>query len=188
MSAAFSDPAVRDRLLGVFEQVRQSPGAPYAPERLLAFLTEPPALKGNRVADTFAGRRRFVRFMKTLQLQAGICFTLAEWERGFGLDELTELVAGKIRKPDQALRLAKQRLEQARRSLVAEPLKFGLLTFPLLIIAGFADSWGVAIACALAWTGIVGGVALFSISETRYSEELVSRIAARLEQESVTGS
>ena len=59
-------------LLSIFEQVRQSPRAPYEPERLLAFLTDPPAPEG----------------------------------RG---------VAAKIAKPDQGLRLAKQRLDQARK-------------------------------------------------------------------------
>jgi hypothetical protein len=84
--------AVVNRLLSIFEQVRQSPRAPYEPERLLAFLTDPPAQEGRRVADTFAGRRRFVRFMNTIQLEFEICFTLDEWDRGFSLEELTRLV------------------------------------------------------------------------------------------------
>jgi hypothetical protein len=36
---------IRERLLSIFEQARQSPGAPYEPERLLAYLTDPPAPK-----------------------------------------------------------------------------------------------------------------------------------------------
>jgi hypothetical protein len=97
-------------------------------------------------------------------------------------------VAAKIAKPDQGLRLAKQRLEQARKRRIADPVKFGLLTCPVLVVAGSADSWPVRIALALLWAGIVGAVAAFSFSEVRYSRELVSRIAARAEQERVAGN
>ena len=113
---------LRNVILGIFEQARQSPNAPYEPERLLAFLTEPPAQKGRRVADTFAGRRRLVRFMNAVQLELRICFTLDEWERGFGLDEVMKLAAAKIAKPDQGLRLATQRLDAARARRAASPL------------------------------------------------------------------
>jgi hypothetical protein len=126
--------------------------------------------------------------MNTIQLESGICFTLEEWDRGFSLEDLAKLVAAKIAKPDQGLRVAKQRLDQARRRRIADPVRFGLLTSPFLVVAGLADSWAARIAFALVWAGIVGGVAAFSFSEVRYSRELVSRIAARAEQERVAGS
>ncbi|HET6777632.1 MAG TPA: hypothetical protein VFH26_01960 [Gemmatimonadales bacterium] len=188
MNAGSSATHIRKRLLSIFEQVRQSPGAPYEPERLLAFLTDPPAPEGRRVADSFAGRRRVVRFMNAIQLESGICFTVKEWDRGFSLEELANLVAVKMAKPDQGLRLARQRLDQARRRRIVDPARLGLLTFPFLVVAGFADSWPARIAFALVWAGIVGGVAAFSFSEVRYSRELVSRIAARAEPERVAGS
>jgi len=104
----------RDVVLGIFEQVRQRPKEPYEPERLLAYLTEPAPAKGRRVADTFAGRRRFVRFMNAVQLELGICFTLEEWESGFGLDDMVTTAVAKIGNPARGLRLARQRLEAAR--------------------------------------------------------------------------
>ncbi|HEX6435190.1 MAG TPA: hypothetical protein VFZ87_13155 [Gemmatimonadales bacterium] len=173
-------PDIRNRLLSLFEQERQSPGAAHDPERLLAFLTDPPAPKGGRVADTFAGRRRFVRFMNTIQLEFRICFTLEEWDRGFSLEDLAKLVAAKMAKPDPGLRLAQQRLAQARKRRVVDPVRFGILTVPFLILAALADSWFARIGFALVWAGIVGGVAAFSLAEVRYSRELLSRIAARV--------
>ena len=167
---------LRNVILGIFERARQSPNAPYEPERLLAFLTEPPAQKGRRVADTFAGRRRFVRFMNTVQLELRVCFTLDEWERGFGLDEMMRLAAAKIAKPDQGLRLAKQRLDAARARRTSDPIKFGLLTLPVLLGAGLATSWLMKVALAMLWIAITGGVAAFAISEVRYSQKLVGRI------------
>ncbi len=163
-------------ILGVFEKARQRPNTPYEPERLLAFLTDPPLPKGRRVADTFAGRRRFVRFMNALQLELGVCFTLDEWERGFGLDDLVRLAEAKTARPSQGLRLAKQRLAEARGRRTADPIKFGILTLPLLMGAGLAPSWPVKAATAMLWIAITGGVAVFAISEVRYSHELVDRI------------
>lgn len=171
---------LRHRILSIFELTRQSPGAPFESERLLAFLTDPPASQGRRVADTFAGRRRFVRFMNAIQRDAGICFTLEEWDRGFGLDELTQLVARKAARPEQGLRLAQQRVKEARARQVADPVKFGLLTLPLLVMAGLTGSWVARIGLPLTWAGIVAGVAALCRADLRYSQELVSRIAGGL--------
>ena len=125
--------------------------------------------------------------MNTVQLDTGICFTLEDWERGFGLDDLAKLVAAKMARPDQGLRLARQRLEEARRRQVADPLKFGLLMSPLLVVAILTHSWPARIALALVWVGIVGGVGAFCISEIRYGGELLSRIAKRAEQANLAG-
>jgi hypothetical protein len=51
------------------------------------------------VADTFAGRLRFVRFMESVRLAFGICFTHAEWDKGLALDDFAQLVLTKAMKP-----------------------------------------------------------------------------------------
>ena len=166
---------MRGAIAGIFERTRQTPNTPYEPERLVAFLTHPPA-PGKRVADTIAGRRRGVRFMNALQLEMGICFTQEEWERGFGLDDLAALTAAKQAKPDQGLRLARKRLEEAGRRRAGEPLKFALLMLPILIGAVAADAWPIKAVLLLLWLGGVGLVAWLSFAEVRYSRELVSRM------------
>jgi hypothetical protein len=89
---------------------------------------------------------------------------------------LSTLVAAKLAKPDQGLRLARQRLAEARRRRTADPVKFGLLTLPLLVVAGASGSWLVTIGCALLWAGIVGGVVAICVSEVRYAKALVDHI------------
>ena len=168
---------MRDLIVRTFEQTRATPGAPYEPERLLAFLTSTP-VPVKRVADTFAGRRRWVRFMNAVQLELGVCFTQEEWDRGFGLDELVDLAGAKRAKPDQQLRLAKKRLEEARRRRTSDPIKFALLLAPILIGAVFADSWLVKVILLVLWIGGVGAVTAFVLSDVRYSRELVNRIVA----------
>lgn len=166
---------LRETIAGIFQQVRQAPNAPYQPERFLAFLTAPPAA-GKRVADTFAGRRRFVRFMNAVQRELAICFTQEEWERGFGLDEVAVLAAAKRAKPAQGLRLAKKRLEEALRRRTGEPVKFAVLMLPILVGAIVADSWLFKGTLLLLWVAAVGAVVALSMAEVRYSRELVSVI------------
>src|SRR5262245_49397578 len=101
----------------------------------MAFLTSPAPSAGRRVADTFAGRRRLVGFLETVQLECGVCFSNDDWDRGIGLDEFVQLVDRKAAKPGYALRLARDRLRSARARLVDSPIKFGLLSLPLLIPA-----------------------------------------------------
>jgi hypothetical protein len=169
---------LREVILELFEQAREKPRSPYQAERLLAFLTDPPAKSGRRVADTFGGRRRLVRFMNQIQLEMGICFTVNEWERGYSLDDLVGLAAEKMAKPSQGLRLAKQRREAARARQVTDPVKFGMLTAPFLAGAGFAAAWPLRLMLILLWIAIVGAVAALAIGEVRYCRRLVNRMKA----------
>ncbi|HET8622711.1 MAG TPA: hypothetical protein VFM14_04050 [Gemmatimonadales bacterium] len=114
--------------------------------------------------------------MNAVQLELGICFTQEEWDRGFGLDQLVDVAAAKRTKPDQQLRLARKRLEEARRRRTGEPVKFALLLLPILIGAVAADSWLVKALLILLWIAGVGGVSAVSFSDVRYSRELVNRI------------
>ena len=170
-----SDVDVRDTVLGIFERVRQRPSTPYDAERFLAYLTHPPS-NNRRVADTFRGRHRLVRFIHAVQLHFGICFTLDEWERGFGVDAFVELVTAKMARPGQGLRLARQRLQEAQRRRVEDPIKFGLFISPLLIPAAASIPWPLRILAPLLWATIVGLVIAAVIGDLRHYRKLVARI------------
>jgi hypothetical protein len=172
-----------DRVTRIFESVRQTPGTSYERERLLAYLTEPPAATGPRVRDTFGGRRRFVRFMEDLQLEFGVCFTNEEWERGLGLAELTGLIEAKRGNVRAQARLASKRVQQARLALVDEPIKFGLLAAAVLAVV--AAVMGSMLAYALLgsiWLCVVGGVAVLNARGYDYAKRLVGRIGSAVEQ------
>ena len=155
--------------------MRQRPSAPYEAERFLAYLTHPPS-NSRSVADTFAGRHRLVRFIHAVQLHFGICFTWDEWERGFGVDRLVEVVTAKVARPGGGLRLAKQRLQEARTGQVSDPIKFSLFTSPLLIAAAVPMPWPLRILAALLWVAITGGVIAAGIRDVRHYRKLVARI------------
>jgi hypothetical protein len=168
---------IHDTVVRLFESAREAKGSPYEPERILAYLTEPPAPR-RRSADTFAGRRRFVRFMDSLQLEFGVCFTSQEWDRGLGLDELVDLIQKKRASPKQQARLARKRLDEARRQLIGEPVTFGVIAGIPLVLAGLVfTGLGVHVLLALLWMGIVAGVAAVNASQHRIARVLVERTA-----------
>jgi hypothetical protein len=173
-----TSPGAHDTVVRAFEAARQAPGTPYEPERFLAYLTAPPG-KGRRVADTFRGRRRLVRFMNQVQMEHAICFTSAEWDAAHTLEQFVELVEKKASRPAVALRYAEQQTAGARRRLVDSPLKFGVLTLPLLAGAWFAPSVPLRVGLALVWLIINGGVAILSWRDLAYHRRLVCRIAER---------
>ena len=166
---------VTNTVLRLFEDARQRKGAPPEPDRFLAFLTDPPAPSGRRPADTFGGRRRFVRFMESVQLAFGICFTNAEWDKGFSLDDFAQLVLTKAMKPEQARRLANERLAAARRRRTDDPLKFALFTSPLLVGVVWPSSWMLKMLLALPWLLVVGGVTVYVLKDARYAAKLAAR-------------
>jgi hypothetical protein len=159
-----------------FETARARPGTTYDRDRFLAYLTHTPATKGRRVADTFAGRRRFVRFIELVQLDLGVCFTNAEWERGYSLDDFVSLVDAKVSKPDAAARLARDRVRSARAHLIDAPIKFGIISALLLVAAVFASHTAVRVLLAVMWCAITGGVAHLAWREYTYSRTLLQRI------------
>jgi hypothetical protein len=170
---------IRETILRLFEAARQTPGASCEPERFLAHLTTPPASTGRLVADTFAGRRRFVRFMDALQLEMGVCFTNEEWERGFGVDELVRLVEAKRGSPEPQLRLAEKRAREARAALVAEPARIGFLAACLLAVPAVVGNMAIRVPLVLLWLATTGTVALVSARQRRHAQRLVARIARR---------
>ena len=168
---------VSEAVRRLFEDARKRKGAPVEEERFLAYLTDPPAPTGRRVADTFAGRFRFVRFMESVQLEFGICFSNQEWERGVSLDQFATLVAAKAAEPGSARRLADKRLIEAQRRRTSDPLKFGLFASPALVVAMFSPSWTLKVLFALSWALVVGVVTVVVLKDVRYAGRLVARTA-----------
>ena len=166
-------------LLRLFQQARKDPLAAYERDRFLAYLTEPPASQGRRVADTFAGRARFVRFMQEVQLEFGVCFTNAEWDGGLPMDGFVDLVCRKSEKPKVALRLARERLRNAWSHVWGSPTKWGLILLPLLVLAVLGRSTPLGIASGLLFLGVEATVVILTVKEVAHYRKLVGRLSGR---------
>lgn len=164
-------------VLRLFEAARKNPGAAYEPERFMAYLTSPPP-PGRRVADTFAGRRRFITFMDAVQLEFGVCFTNEDWERGLGVAEFTSLVEAKRANPKAAQRLAARRLQEARTSRAGEPIKFAIVAGALLAVPAVVGGLVVGSLMMLLWIAIAVAVFVVNDKQYQYAQKLVARTAA----------
>ena len=168
---------IHEAVTSHFEAARERPGTTYEPDRFLAHLTRVPAKKGTRVADTFAGRRRLIRFVHAVQLDFGICFTNQEWERGYTLDEFVRLVEKKTSKPEAAARLGRERVRAARMHLTDGPLKLGLLASPLLAGAVFTPRIAPRLILGVLWLTIAGGAGFIAWRDYAYYRTLDDRIS-----------
>lgn len=170
---------VHQRILRVFEANRKTPGATFESDRFLAYLTHPPVSRGKRPADTFAGRRRFVRFMEAIQLEFGVCFTYEEWARGFAVEELAHSIEVKRNNREAQHKLAEKRSREARAHLVSEPLKFAIFAGALLILPGIRASGMWRPVLLGLWAAIVGIVAWVNLQQLRSARKLSRVIAAQ---------
>jgi hypothetical protein len=171
--------AIQEIIQKVFEEARCSKGAPFEPDRLAAFLTSPAPATGKRASDTLTGRRRLCRFIESLQLELGICFTKEEWERGFGLSDLVDLADTKLRNPAQAERLALKRKREARVSLVAEPIRFGLVIGAVAALPAALGNPLVRILAAVLWVAAVVATISLNARQYRYAQKLAARTSSR---------
>jgi hypothetical protein len=168
--------AIRDIVIRIFEESRQSPGAPYQDDRFLAFLTAAAAGKGKRHVDSFNGCRRCWRFMKAVQLELGICFSNAEWDRGFSLSEFVTLVQAKRQDPARGSRLARKRLEEALIERKDRTILWSLaVAVPLAIPAAFVGSGG-RIVLSAAWIVAVVGSHVYHSRQVTYARNLIQAI------------
>ena len=170
--------AIQKIVLGAFEESRDQKGAPYEADRLLAFLSLPAPATGKRTRDTFAGRRRYCQFMDSLQLELGICFTDEELNRGFSLSELVDLVEAKLRNPQQAERLAVKRTEEARKALLDEPIKFGLVAGVILALPAVLGSISLRILAVTLWLAVIVATIAMNAKQYRYAQRLVARTSS----------
>jgi hypothetical protein len=65
---------IRQRLLEVFEAVRELPGSDFEPERFIHYLVANP--KGNlNIHNSFKGKRYFVKFIQQVEVTFAVCFS-----------------------------------------------------------------------------------------------------------------
>ncbi len=77
-----SSEPIRKVVLDLFERHRAVPGAPFEEETFLCYLLPKP----NLPSYSFAGLRRFNRFIDAVQLKCSVCFSLEDRESNYSLD------------------------------------------------------------------------------------------------------
>jgi hypothetical protein len=88
----------RERVLVIFEEHRETPGAAFDEAHFLDFLLAAPEKK-RAVYDSVAGMKRLDAFLDQIQLEYSICFTHAERNANFALDAFVERVVALAEAP-----------------------------------------------------------------------------------------
>jgi hypothetical protein len=100
--------ATRDYVLSTFEKFRALPGTQFEESRFLDFLIANPAEVG-AVRNSFAGLRRFNKFIDSIEVELGICFSQADLERTFSVDAFVERASTLQSSPKGSLASLKNR-------------------------------------------------------------------------------
>ncbi len=100
---------IRNILLAEFEEVRETPGAHFNPEKFIHFLIANPDGK-RTVHNSFKGKRYFVRFIRCIETKFGVCFSNSDLETIVGLSKMTERVAYLQSTPKSSLTVIANRL------------------------------------------------------------------------------
>ena len=115
---------IRERLLEVFESIRESPGSGFEPERFIHYLIT--NLDGSlNVHNSFKGKRYFVKFIQRVETAFGVCFSNDDLESFKGITKMTDRVAYLQCTPKSSLTVISNRLK--------EPFNSNIVTFALVL-------------------------------------------------------
>ena len=165
-----SDTDARTRLLTIFEESRQEPGAPFDEQRFLDYLVKQPSKPG-RVRDSFAGHRRFVRFVRKVQTEFSVYFSMKDWETNYCLDRFLERIRYLRERPEGSIRSLKNAAAQSGTNAVIT-VNVMLLAFMALT---YNIRWLFVLIFAL-WLGFNGWVSWFFLRERKYEKSLLKQI------------
>jgi len=163
---------LRARVLSHFERHREMPGASFEEERFLDYLLANPA--GSRAAyNSFEGLRRLNQLIEAIQLEFAVCFSMADRDQNYALDQLV----GRIRdlQASRQSSLASLRNRKKHRFGWTAVIFGNLLAFPLWM-AGFhwtpVAGWALLGICIAATAMMVR----LYVADKRYLRTLEARI------------
>lgn len=106
-----TDTEIKEKILHLFKEERQRPDLEFEESHFLDFLTFP-AHSNNNIKNSFKGVKRYYHFMKRLELEFSICFTLPDLDKTYSIDKITKKVVERIGKRRGNIMIIKQRTEQ----------------------------------------------------------------------------
>jgi hypothetical protein len=123
-------PNVCERILAIFESVREVPGAAYDAEYLVQYLINNPERK-IELHNTFKGKRKFNRFMRTIEGEYTICFSLKDHEL-VSLRQWVDRVTYLRSTPKSSLATIANRMKDRPPDMLA--LAIAVVSFPVVAI------------------------------------------------------
>ncbi len=167
---------IREKVLEIFANHRQSSSETYDENNFKRFLTNPPNEKS--FSESYSGRSRHIKFINGIQLYFAIYFSLAEYEGNHSLDKFVELIEQKLQKDKsgavRSLKYDMGGLQNMNQFIVLNVL----CVLCCLIIFANLPTWSFvsAVVVSLVLNGLLAGIQL---KERSYNMELMKRIKER---------
>ncbi|MFK8281353.1 hypothetical protein [Capnocytophaga cynodegmi] len=102
---------LKEQILKIFSLCRKKANAPFEESHFMDFLLFPPSKKG-QIRNSFRGANKHGNFMRKIELEFGICFTLSDYDTTFSLDTFTQKVAERISKHKSNVFIIKERTNE----------------------------------------------------------------------------
>ncbi|MEM7374706.1 MAG: hypothetical protein AAF587_39305 [Bacteroidota bacterium] len=147
-----TDPHIKQIILDIFIQMRKRPSTLYEDSHFMDYLTHPPHRKDG-LKGSFSGSKAYYRFLSRLELEFAICFTQADQDRYYSVDQMVAKVQERIHKRRGNVIIIKRRKED--KHLFLFEILLSLLLF--MVWAWLKFHWlsifaGVAYLLILSWS------------------------------------
>lgn len=146
---------VKQKILEIFQDVRQKKDQPYDTSHFLDFLTNPPNRK-NAIRNNFKGARKYGRFIDKIELEFGICLSNTDFNQCYSVDSLAAKVISRMKNTRGNKQILKNRTNSKTNYIFEIVLvlilaiaysKSGIHWFPVLltVIFGLIIYWMIDI-------------------------------------------
>lgn len=166
---------IKEKIIAVFEATRELPGESYDENSIVLYLVENPTGYGS-IHNTFKGKRRLSKFLKAIESEFLICFSLKDWEALVSLDQIEKRINYLLATPKSSITTIRNRLKDGPPDMLA--LVVCILCLPIIGI--FFKLFGVKGLASLIIPTILVLLIYhhFYWKEQRYYKELKNKIEA----------
>lgn len=141
---------IKEQIKEAFESARETPGLPYDEKEMIWYLVANPT--GPRsIHNSFKGKRRLSRFLKSLETKFTVCFSQKDWWHLKSLEQIEERMAYLLDTPKSSLGSIRNAVNARPPDMLALLIFF--LSLPIVAIG--IKSFGMAGLCVLIIPGVI---------------------------------
>lgn len=115
-----------------FNKIRQSPNGDFDESHFLDFLIQPPSKKNN-IKNSFKGIKKYNAFFEAVEMEFGICFSLADQDRFYSINQFVSKTGERIENVRGNKMIIKQRIKEKGNYLAGIILSLILLLILIIV-------------------------------------------------------
>lgn len=139
---------IKDRVVDLFEESRESEAEPYQEDNFLQFLIKQ---NGKSIDDSFKGKKYKISFLEKVQMEFGVCFPESAYEKTWSLPDFITCIETRRKAQAINLEMAQKRLNQSKKSDSNLLIFMNVLLLPLASISYYLLALPVLANAFLLW-------------------------------------